>query len=83
MHCAVNYKVGDQEIPFSDLPEFVLYYKGRLLLFRHLWHAGKQRDLVRGFSFRLLIAIDIGLEVTKSAPPGGAAVNLNVNYINF
>ena len=27
--------------------------------------------------------IDIGLDVTKSAPPGGAPVNLKVNYINF
>ena len=42
-----------------------------------------QRDLVRGFSFHLLNAIDIGLEVTKSALLGGAAVNLNVKYINF
>ena len=42
-----------------------------------------QRDLVRGFSFRVLNAIDIRLEVTKSAPPGGAAVNCTVNYINF
>ena len=25
--------------------------------------------------------IDIGLEVTKSAPPGGAAVNCNFNLI--
>ena len=38
------------------------------------------RVLVRGFTYCLLNAIDIGREVTKSAPPGGAPVNLNVNY---
>ena len=38
-----------------------------------------QLYLVRGFSFRLLNSIDIGLQETKR----GAAVNVNVNYNNF
>ena len=54
-----------------------------IMMQNHMESKCHQRDLVRGFTFRLLNAIDMQPAVTSSGGAGGAPQNPNDNYINF